>query len=159
MRTSPGYGTQEVHLGQASSDLVKRLGRPSKRKAVSALREYWIYPELHFEAIVSRRTGNLLSLFFHKGSRLAGDDFFGLSEATLRKGHGDPQKSGGGVRFADGDFLGRWLAYKTGITFFLDEAGKVTTVAISARKRVAPRVSVARHSGSVSAHIAAMRMA
>lgn len=159
MKTSPGYGTLHVHLGQTSSDLVKSFGKPSRRQISSALREYWVYPELHFEAIVSRRSENLLSLFFHKGSTLGGAEFFGKSEDSIRELLGEPQKSGGGKTCDDGDFWGRWLAYETGITFFLGRAGKVKMVSVSAPKRVSPRASVVRHAAGVSTRVAAFRHA
>lgn len=159
MNTSPGYGTQWVHLGQDSSELVKRLGKPSKRRKSSNLREYWIYTEPHFEAIVSRKSRRLLSLFFHKGSPLAGEEFFGESEDAIRELFGDPQKMGGGITFEDGEFLGRWLGYGTGITFFFDPAGKVNTVGISARKRVAASKIVAKQRNSLSTQVAAFRRA
>ena len=155
--TSPGYGTRQLHLGQASSEVVKVLGKPSQQKVTSDLREYWVYPELNFEAIVSRRTGRLLSLFFHDGSSLAGGEFFGRSVRDIHGLFGEAHKSGGGTTFSDGECIDRWIAYETGISFFFNRAGRVKTVCVSAPKRTRKRLSVVRHSESHSAHVAALR--
>jgi hypothetical protein len=135
MMTLPGYGTENIHLGQVSSVLLDSMGNPSRLSQSSDLREYWVYPEKHFEAIVSRRSNKLLSLFFHKGSAVAGGEFFGQSEDRIRRTFGEPNKQGGGLTFADGDYLGRWLSYDSGIGFHFDKSGQVITIAIFAPKR------------------------
>jgi hypothetical protein len=148
MATTPGYGTEQVHLGLASSALSKTMGKPSLRRKSGVLREYWVYPDQHFEAIVSLRSNRLLSLFFHQGSTLAGAEFFGQREADIRQQFGKPYKEGGGVTFTDGDYLGRWLSYSSGIAFFFDQAGTVKTVCISAKSKAVRSKLVVSHGQS-----------
>jgi hypothetical protein len=101
-----------------------------------------MYPELGFECIVSRRTGRVLSIFFHKAIALAGKDIFGASEDRVRALYSSPSREGGGFRVGDDKFFGRWFSYGSGIGFHFDEAGRVETISVFAAKRKRkPRVA------------------
>jgi hypothetical protein len=152
----PGYGSEQIHLGQSAKELSKFLGKPAHRRKASTLREYWVYPALHMEAIVSRRSGRILSLFFHRGSTLGATDAFKQSEDELRRQYGEPYKQGGGLTFADGGHLGRWIAYRSGIAFFFAKDGTVKTVCISARSTARVAKPAARHGVALSQRIAAL---
>jgi hypothetical protein len=156
MTTTPGYGTAELHLGQASPELQKQIGQPHHRRKSGAFREYWVYPDQRFEAIVSRRSNRLLSLFFHRGSTLAAVEFFGKTEKQILNIFGEPWKVGGDMEFADGDHIRRWLAYRSGIGFFFDKEGIVETVSISARSRQPDTKPVSRVTMQHTRRIAAL---
>jgi hypothetical protein len=157
MTLVPGYGIEDIHLGQTSAELQARLGAPSKRSKSSDLREYWVYSELKFEAIVSRKTARLLSLFFHRGCALAGAELLGHSEEEIVQRFDVPQRVVDGFSLADGEYFDRYTSYDSGISFFFDEAGKVKTVCVTARKRTARASAVASHRRSQSNQWAALQ--
>jgi len=135
MTIVPGRGIERLHLGQSASDLRSVFGPPKRRVKAGAFREYWLYPEAGFECIVSRRTGRILSIFFHRADSRDGNDLFGASEDRVRALYSSPSMEGGGFRVGDDKFVGRWYSYESGIGFHFDESGHVKTISVFAPKR------------------------
>ena len=159
MTIIPGRGTERLHLGQTSGYLRSAFGPPGRRRKAGAFREYWVYPELGFECIVSRRSGRILSIFLHSAHKLEGSEVFGASEDRIRALYSSPSLEGGEFRVDDGKFFGRWFSYDSGIGFHFDESGRVETISVFAAKRKRkPRV-VASDRRVQSRGIAALRMA
>jgi hypothetical protein len=156
MTIKAGYGSDRVHLRQSSQDLVKLLGAPEKRRNSGALRQYWLYPAEHFECIVSRRSGRVLSLFFHAGNPFGESDIFAATEEKVRRMYPSKPLEGGGFRLSTGDFVGRWLSFDEGIGFHFDEKGKLRTVSVFARKHRADVKAVASCGDGHSRQIAAL---
>jgi hypothetical protein len=145
MTITPGYGTEQLHLRQESSDLLKRFGHPAKRRKSDGFREYWLYPKDGFECIVSTRSGLVLSVFL-KASSHAGDDesepAFGANEEAVLQAYSKPALEGGGFKTSTGTFVGRWFSYDSGIGFHFDDSGRVETIAVfAAKRRRKPRVA------------------
>lgn len=139
MTIVPGYGTDQLHLRQSSSDLRARFGLPTERRTSGKLREYWLYPQKGFECIVSRRTGHILSIFFsERFSRIAsveGTHPFGASEGAVIAMLGAPSDQGGGFKLSTGEFIGKWLSFDSGIGFHFDHSGRVRTLSVFSAKR------------------------
>ncbi|HEX9201955.1 MAG TPA: hypothetical protein VF865_20535 [Acidobacteriaceae bacterium] len=135
MTIVPGRGTERLHLGQTSSDLRSAFGPPGRRRKDGSFREYWVYPDLGFECIVSRRTGRILSIFFHRAASFDGSDLFGASEERIRTLYSPPSFKGGGFRVGEDKFFGRWYSYESGIGFHFDESGHVKTISVFVPKR------------------------
>ena len=159
----PGYGTERLHLGQSSDVLRSEFGSPQGKRRLGSFREYWLYPSYDVDAIVSRRTGKILSLFFRRliDSR---DDLFDLSEAEVRAQNPYPAHEGRGLELATGGYIGPWLTYDKGIGFSFDRTGKIETVSIFAKKRLKresePKRSKAKSaSTNQTSQIAALRRA
>jgi hypothetical protein len=163
MTIVPGYGTDAIHLGQTSSVLRSVLGPPTRRRKSGSLREYWVYSDLNFEAIVSQKTGRLLSLFFHLGSPLAGGRLLGLTEEAVYRKFTAPSRRVKGFPLTDDQYLDSYLAYDAGISFFIGKSGKVKTVVVSSPKRkyVASKQKpkhVDRRSHGMNLPVAAMQL-
>ena len=156
MTLKSGYGTKELHLGQTSLELQGFLGTPARRTRASSLREYWLYPDQGLEAIVSRKSGKLLSLFFGGGGRLAGEEWFGRSEQEIRQQLGEPAREAGGFRLGKNDYFDRYLSYNTGIAFFLGQDHLVRKICITAAKRERKRKAV-QHLIAANHRVAAFR--
>lgn len=133
MIVTPGYGTTSLHLRQDAEDLRTTFGEPTGRTQASSLREYWLYPEKHFDCIVSRKSGKVLTLFLYSGNPFGATEIFGLSVKKIRDRWGNPSSQGGGYRLDDGSFVKSWWAYDNGVGVDFDEAGKVDTVSIFAK--------------------------
>ena len=156
MTVRAGYGTETIHLGQKAPDLRAALGQPSRRRSAGSMREHWLYTPLAFEAVVSRKTGNLLSLFYQNGSPLLENHFFTLDEPALRKVFGEPALVIEGTLLSDGSYLDRLLSYNSGISFFLGGNGIVRKVSITHPKRT-PRRKAAQSAPARHQSIAALR--
>ena len=136
--TKPGFGDEDLHLRQHTSQLLGRLGSPTKRSLSSALREYWLYPEQGIECIVSRKTSKVLSIFLKAGTAAPAQDqpdLIGLPLKEILSRYGKPDLEGGDLTLASGDYVGRWFSYETGIGFHFDHQGRVKTVSVFATKR------------------------
>ena len=158
MTVRPGYGSPMLHLRQPSSKLLTEFGEPQRKVSVTALRQYWFYPEQHFECLVSKRTGAVLSIFLHRGNPVGGNDLFHLTETEIRMLLASPVAEGGGFEVEAG-YVPRWLSYSDGIGFYLDQTGKVETVSLYARKRTARtrKASESAHVRNQSLGIATLR--
>ena len=164
MTLFPGYGTEKLHLGQSVDVLEKQLGPPESRSSEGSFREYWLYPSVALEGIVSRRSGRILSLFFRKQTSFVDKGLFGLNEAEVRESYSEPSHVGGGFQSKFVGYIGRWMTYDSGIGFYFDEAGLVETISVFARKRKAVVSSKRKSKGksataSQSPQIAALRRA
>lgn len=150
-----GYGTEALHLGQNSSALISLLGKPKRKSATGTLREHWLYPELFFEAVVSRKSGNLLSLFYKTGSQLVDPSLFQMNEKEIRIKFGTPELAVEGVQVDGFGYVDAYLAYNSGISFFLGRDGSVRKVAISNPRRL-PRRKTVRHAPTAHRQLAAL---
>jgi hypothetical protein len=135
MTVKPGFGFEHLHLRGYSDLLIQRFGPPKKRRESGSLREYWMYPDQHFDCIVSKKTGLILSLFLHAGNPLGAAELFGASEDRILQLYRSPSKEGGGQTLMTGDFVGRWLTYDEGIGFDFGPDSKLRTVSIFAPKQ------------------------
>jgi hypothetical protein len=163
MTIRPGYGTEQLHLRQTSSDLRAKFGLPEKRWKSDGFREYWSYPKSGFECIVSTRSGIVLSIFL-KAASLANSDasgrpMFGADEDAVLRAYSKPALEGGGSNISTGAFVGRWYSYESGIGFYFDKSGHVETISVFAPKRKRyPRVATSDRR-TQSHGIAALRSA
>jgi len=139
-----GYGSPTIHLRQPSDEVRKLLGKPEKKRKAPGAREYWIYSKLGVDVLVSRRTGRLLSIFFHrkgKGYSRTADvrTASGIAMSTNRDhvldSYGEPYKTGGDLLLSGGEFVGSWLSYRSGIGFHFDRDGRVEVISIFSAKR------------------------
>ncbi len=152
MTLTPGYGTDHLHLRE-SSDRIKHLfGEPAKRRKTGSFREYWLYPDHHFDCIVSRTSGAVLSLLLYSGKRITGDEEFALTEARVREMYGPPVQEGGGFRLATGDYVNRWLTYDMGIGFDFNAANRLQTISIFAPKKKPATKRAGKLTASHGAH-------
>jgi hypothetical protein len=135
MTIKPGYGLQSLHLRQSANSLKALYGPPRKRRKISELREYWLYPDYGFDCIVSKRSHRVLSLFLHRSQQVAPIEEFSWHETMVKEAYCEPQQAGGG--FLMGSILvDRWFTYDAGIGFHFDTDGNVNLVAIFAEKAV-----------------------
>jgi len=163
MTITPGYGTEQLHLRQTSSELRAKFGLPAKRWKSDEFREYWSYPKSGFECIVSTRSGLVLSVFlkaaFHTGDVASSWPTFGATEESVRQTYSSPSMEGGGLPISTGAFIGRWYSYESGIGFHFDKSGRVETISVFAPKRKRkPRVTTSDRR-TQSHGIAALRSA
>jgi hypothetical protein len=153
----PGFGIEVLHLRQSADRLSADFGKPGRRQRAGSIREYWFYPEKHFECLVSRRSGNVLSLFFHSGNPFIEADLFRSDEDSIRRRFSKPDIEGGGFTTLGGDYVGRWLTYDSGIGFDFDVEGKLRTVSVFAPKRKPLPKAAASHQLSCQHQLAALR--
>ena len=156
MTVRPGYGNEVLHLGQTSADLKAVLGRPKRRRSVGSLRQYWLYPEHHLQFIVSRRTGNLLTLFFDKDSGYFDEALSHATQDQVRSDFGEPSRETAGMYLLSGGYLDAFMAYDSGICFFFGEDHTLRRIAVTAPKRKVKRKPVT-HAIAAQHHIAALR--
>jgi len=137
----PGYGFSDLHLREHKSVLRARFGAPAAKSRSGAFREYWLYPGSHFNCIVSRRSGEVLSIFVERGSPLLERDVFTADETWIRAQYGEPDLEGGGFTLSTGHYVGKWLSYPQGIGFHFDAEGKVERLGIfsPSRRKLANR--------------------
>ncbi len=161
MTFSPGFGSHDLHLGQTSSSLRDRFGQPTSIRQTGTFRDYWLYPVLGLEAIISRRTGNVLSLFFSRAEtsdQPGVPSLLGTTEKSVVDQFGSPDLRGGDFQLPGGNYVDRWFSYDRGIGFHFDRQGYVKTVSIFAPKRkIKIRKPAAQHGRGQSRSIAALR--
>lgn len=160
MTVAPGYGNQLLNLRQTSAELREHFGPPRKRRKTGSFREYWFYPDQHFDCIVSMRSGRVLSFFLHPGTRLVEPEVFETGEDLVRRTYSSPKVEGGGKTLLTGNYLGRWYSYDEGIGFDFDKEGKLQTISVFASKQKArpkPHVMSATHAPHPE-RMAAMRL-
>ena len=147
MIVKPGYGNERLHLRESIDHLRVSFGAPGEKRDVSPMRQYWLYPNCHFECLVSRKTGAVLSIFLRHSNPIGGEDLFGLTEPEIRNRFSTPDEEGGGLDTEAG-YFGRWLSYNGGIGFHFDKRGQVEVVSLFRRKRAsqkAPSMKAAVH--------------
>jgi hypothetical protein len=138
-----GYGLKTLHLRQSTNDVISRFGRPNKKIKASDLRTYWIYSEHRFDCLISNKSKQILSLFFHEDDRALQRRnvitqkgiSFASTEKEIRATYGSPIKSGDSFTTSSGDFVRRWLSYPDGIGFHFGKTGRIEIIVIFRQRR------------------------
>ncbi|HEY5330775.1 MAG TPA: hypothetical protein VIJ79_12880 [Acidobacteriaceae bacterium] len=146
MMAKPGYGFSDLHLREHKDALCARFGAPATKRRSGAFREYWLYPGLHFDCIVSRRSGEVLSIFVERGTPFLDNDVFAADETRIRAQFGEPDLEGGDFTLSTGHYVGKWLSYPQGIGFHFNANGKLETLGIfsPSRRKLANRKAQVR---------------
>ncbi|HZQ17926.1 MAG TPA: hypothetical protein VFA90_04325 [Terriglobales bacterium] len=147
----PGYGADNLHLGQTESEIVIALGQPESRTRKYKGEYYYNYPGLGFEFDFGQRGGLVRYIFcFREGfrrnrqARVVTDRGIkpGDSKEAVLKLMGRPDAQGKATTLHFGDRLAAWFRYNDGINFQFDDDGRIEMITIAAPRQQANSVLV-----------------
>jgi hypothetical protein len=135
-----GYGLDELHLRQTSRRILLTFGWPNAKRLGSAGgRVYWLYLHRGFDCIVSTKTNIVLSLFFyregcdgHQGALVKTSRGISPGDSLYKIKHvyGKPDRSGGGCTLSTGEYVRKWISYRSGVGFQVGHEGKVEIISL-----------------------------
>src|SRR6266404_3791727 len=140
----PGYGTNEIRLGQTESQAKAVLGMPDQRTRKHQGYYFYIYKKKGLDLDFGKRGGKLKVIFFfqkdvyeHDRAKIITDRGIRLGDSRSRvlEVYGEPDQRGESCILHNGDYFREWFFYSDGIQFSFSRHNKVDEISISRRKR------------------------
>lgn len=140
----PGYGTEEIRLGQGESQAKTLFGIPDKRIRKHKGHYFYIYKKRGMDLDFGKRGGKLKVIFFfqkavhgHDRARIATERGIRLGDLRSRvlEVYGKPDDTGEPFTLHTGEHFREWFYYSDGIQFRFNQKNKVDEISISRRKK------------------------
>lgn len=140
----PGYGTEEIRLGQTESQVKEVLGRPDRRIRKHRGYYFYVYKGKGLDLDFGKRGGKLKAIFFFQKGVYEHDKAKIITDRGIRLGnlrsrvletYGEPDQKGEAFVLHTGKAFHEWFYYFEGIQFRFSIDNKVEEVSISRKKK------------------------
>lgn len=139
----PGFGCEELHLGQTEQQVVELLGLPEKVTRDLPDSYYYEYRAHGIDLDFGAKREPLKIIFFRSSrnkdalslSARIGTVRLGSSRSEVLRQFGQPDQSGEGFVLSSGEYKGAWLYFTEGMQFDLDSSEHVETMSISSAEK------------------------
>jgi len=138
----PGFGSDDLHLGQTKHDVLTLLGKPEGTTRKYKGQYFLNYPAQGLQVDLGKANGRVKYLYFFRsgvrGNRAAtivtdrGIRLGDTQQAVLKR-LGEPQEKGKGVVITPRIRLGDWFHYARGITFEFGDDGRIDMITLGKR--------------------------
>src|SRR2546423_5344989 len=140
----PGYGTDEIRLGQRESHAKAVFGIPDERIRKYDGYYFYVYKKRGVDLDFGKRGGKLKVIFFFQKGVYEHDRAKIVTERGIRLGdsrsrvlevYGEPDEKGESFILHTGEYFREWFYYSDGIQFRFSPKNKVDEISISRRKK------------------------
>lgn len=148
----PGYGSEQLHLGQNEREVRDLLGAPDSITRKFEGQYFYNYHPLGIQLDFGKRGGRVRYIYFFRGgvrnyrrAKMATSDALSVGDrrSKVLSRRGRPDQKGEAFVLNWGEFSGEWMTYDDGINFQFGRDHKVDMIAIARQKSARKRQSLA----------------